>query len=71
MTILENLRSDPFERGDEAILYDKLTSDHVFIQVPAQGIVAQWLQSLKQFPPRAKSASFGIDQIVASLMPKG
>ena len=33
-------------------------------------LVAQWLESFKAFPPRAKSASFSLDQVVASSMPK-
>lgn len=34
---LYNLRSDPFERGDDSILYDKWTTEHTFIQVPSSG----------------------------------
>jgi arylsulfatase len=67
---LFNLRSDPFERGDGSVLYDKWTVDHVFIQVPAQVIVGKWLDSFKAFPPRAKAASFSVDQIVEAMMPK-
>jgi arylsulfatase len=67
---LFNLRSDPFERGDESIFYDKWTADHIFIQVPAQAIVAKWIDSFKEFPPRAKAASFSIDRVVESMMPK-
>lgn len=68
---LFNLRSDPFERADQSIFYDKWTADRVFIQVPAQAVVRQWIESFKEFPPRAKSASFTVDQIVESLMPRG
>jgi arylsulfatase len=70
MPMLFNLRTDPFERGDDSILYEKWLADRMFVMVPAQGIVAQWLESFKEFPPRAKSASFSIDQVVESLMPK-
>jgi arylsulfatase len=66
---LFNLRSDPFERGDQSILNDKWFVDHTFIQVPAQEVVRGWIESFKEFPPRAKSASFTIDQVVESLMP--
>jgi arylsulfatase len=66
---LFNLRSDPFERGEESVFYDKWTVDHVFIQVPAQAIVMQWLDSFREFPPRAKSASFTIDRVVEAMMP--
>jgi arylsulfatase len=67
---LFNLRADPFERGDGSVLYDKWLVDHVFIQVPAQAIVGKWLESFKEFPPRAKSASFTVDQVVEAMMPK-
>jgi arylsulfatase len=65
-----NLRADPFERGDESLFYDKWMGDRAFLLVPAQAIIGKWLESFKEFPPRAKSASFSIDQVVESLMPK-
>ena len=67
---LFNLRSDPFERGDESIFNDKWFADHAFIQVPAQAIVSEFLETFKEFPPRAKAASFTVDQVVESLMPR-
>lgn len=67
---LYNLCSDPFEAADDSILYDKWTADHVFIQVPIQGLVANWLDSFKDFPPRAKPASFSVDQVIERSMPK-
>jgi arylsulfatase len=59
-----NLRSDPFERGDEdgSVYYDKWMADRAFLLVPAQAIVAGFLQTFKEFPPRQKPASFSIDQ---------
>jgi arylsulfatase len=68
---LFNLRSDPFERGDESTLfYDRWFSDHVWVQITSQVVVGKWLESFKEFPPRAKAASFTIDQVVEALMPK-
>ncbi|MBV9685907.1 MAG: arylsulfatase [Alphaproteobacteria bacterium] len=68
---LFNLRSDPFERGDEStFFYDKWLADHLFVFVPAQVLIGQWLETFKEFPPRAKSASFSIDQVVEKFMPK-
>jgi len=67
---LFNLRSDPFERADESIFNDKWFADHAFIQVPAQAIVQAFLETFKEFPPRAKAASFTVDQVVESLMPR-
>jgi hypothetical protein len=66
---LFNLRSDPFERGDESILYDKWMVDRVFVQVPAQALVANWLQSFHEFPIRQKPASFTLDAVMARLSP--
>jgi arylsulfatase len=65
-----NLRSDPFERGEEGLFYNKWFVDRAFLLVPAQAIVGQWIATFKEFPPRAKAASFSIDEIVESMMPK-
>jgi arylsulfatase len=66
-----NLRSDPFERGDESTLfYDRWFADNDFLLISSQVVVRKWLESFKEFPPRAKSASFTIDQVVQSLMPR-
>ncbi|WP_312145496.1 arylsulfatase [Brevundimonas sp.] len=66
-----NLRSDPFEAGEVSIKYDTwMINDANFVMYAAQPIVGQWLESFKEFPPRAKSASFSVDQVVETLMPK-
>ena len=59
-----NVRSDPFERGDQdaSMFYDKWMADRAFVLVPAQAIVAAFLKTFEQFPPRQKPASFSIDQ---------
>jgi arylsulfatase len=67
---LFNLRSDPFERADEGIFYDKWLVDRFFAFVPAQVLVGQFLETFKEFPPRARAASFSIDRVMESLMPK-
>jgi arylsulfatase len=58
---LFNLRSDPFELGDESIFYGKWMADRMFVFVPAQQIVGQFLQSFAEFPPRQKPSSFSVD----------
>jgi hypothetical protein len=68
---LFDLRADPFERGEEAFKYNDWFVEHVPMQYAAQAIVHEWLESFKEFPPRAKAASFTIDQIVEKLMPSG
>jgi arylsulfatase len=39
--------------------------DRVFLLVPAQIIVAEFLKTFKDFPPRQKAASFSVDQALA------
>jgi arylsulfatase len=63
-----NLRSDPFERADhDAIYYNDWLLRRVFLLVPAQGFVAQWIASFKDFPPSQKPASFNLDQVMAKM----
>ena len=57
---LYNLRADPFERGTDSMLYGNWQAHRAFLFVPAQAIVAQWMDSFKEFPPRAKAASFTV-----------
>ncbi len=67
---LFNLRMDPFERADEeSINYDRWLIDHMFVLVPAQQIVANFLSTFKDYPPRQKPSSFTIDQVVEELSP--
>jgi arylsulfatase A-like enzyme len=66
---LFSLRADPFERADhEGIDYSRWRIDRAYLLVPAQAFVVHWLQSFKEFPPRQKPASFGIDQVMDKLM---
>ena len=65
---LFDLRGDPFERADyESSYYDDWRLRHVFLLVPAQGFVAAFLKTFKDYPPRQKSASFTIDQVLQRL----
>jgi arylsulfatase A-like enzyme len=61
---LFNLRTDPFERGDESIDYGEWQAHRMFMFVPAQAIVARWLASFQEFPPRAKAASFSVSDVM-------
>jgi arylsulfatase len=63
-----NLRTDPYEFADiTSNTYWDWIFDHAFILVPAQALVGEFLQTLKEFPPRQKAASFSIDQVVEKL----
>ncbi|WP_269151904.1 sulfatase-like hydrolase/transferase [Paraburkholderia sacchari] len=63
-----NLRTDPYERADiiSNTYYDWLP-DHAFILVPAQAGVAEFLESFREYPPRQKAASFGVDQVIEKM----
>ena len=67
---LFNLRSDPFEEADEiGIGYPQWRAEHLFVLVPAQDIVGEFLMTFKEFPPRQTPASFSIDQVMERLKP--
>ena len=63
-----NLRTDPYERADitSNTYYDWLF-DHVFLLVPAQDYVGQFLTSFRDYPQRQKAASFNLDEVMAKL----
>jgi arylsulfatase A-like enzyme len=65
---LFNLRTDPFERADitSNTYYDWLVGSD-YILLAASTVVAQFLATFEEFPPRQKAASFTIDQVVAKL----
>ena len=65
---LFNLRSDPFETADhEGMDYERWRVEHIFLLVPAQQFVGQFLATFKEFPPRQKAGSFALDSVLESL----
>jgi arylsulfatase A-like enzyme len=65
---LYNLRTDPFERADVTsnTYYDWFIY-HGYMVLAAQAIVAPFLATFKEFPPRQKAASFTIDQALEKM----
>jgi arylsulfatase len=63
-----HLRRDPFERADENsnTYYDWLI-DHAYLLYGAQALVAQQIQSFREFPPRQKPASFNLDRVLEQM----
>jgi len=59
-----NSRADLFERGTESQFYSDRLAYWIFPIVPAQAIATKWLERRREFPRRARAASFSIDQIV-------
>ena len=64
---LYNLRSDPFERATESIYYADWQAHRAFLFVPAQAIVGKVLETFKEFPPRAKAASFTVSDAMEKI----
>jgi arylsulfatase len=63
-----NLRMDPYERAiiTSNTYYDWMFR-HIYLCVPAQVMVADFLATFKEFPPRQKAASFSLDQVIAKM----
>ncbi len=65
---LFNLRTDPYERADitSNTYYDWLI-DHVFLFVPAQHIVGDFLTTFREYPQRQKAGSFNLNDVLEKL----
>ena len=67
-----HMRRDPYERAPftSNTYYDWMI-DRVFLLVPAQAYVANFLKTFKDFPPRMRAASFSIDQVMEMMQSAG
>jgi len=66
--LLFNLRRDPYERAHKTSnTYDDWFLDRAYMLIPAQAYVANFFETFKEYPPRMKAASFGIDQVMEKL----
>src|SRR5499433_1137269 len=65
---LFNLRTDPFERADitSNTYYDWFVN-HIYLLVPAQAFVGQYLQTFREYPQRQKAASFNLDDVLRKM----
>jgi arylsulfatase len=65
---LFNLRTDPFERADfTSNTYWDWYMKKGYLIMGAQELVARFLSTFKEFPPRQKAASFTIDQVMEKM----
>jgi arylsulfatase A-like enzyme len=65
---LYNLRTDPFERADiTSVTYYDWFANHVFLLVPAQAFVGQFLTTFREYPQRQKAASFNLDEVLRTM----
>lgn len=72
MPYVVNLRQDPYERFmRESKMYFRWYADKMWTFVPAQSVVAKFIQTFKEFPPSQPSATFGPDQALQALSSPG
>jgi hypothetical protein len=65
---LFNLRTDPFERADvTSNTYWDWYISKAYMIMAAQALVARFLETFEEFPPRQKAASFTIDQALEKM----
>jgi arylsulfatase A-like enzyme len=67
--MLVNLRTDPFENAEvcATLFYDKWRADRVFMLAPAGALVAQYMQTLMEFPPRQSPESWSPGAVMEKL----
>ena len=68
LPLIFNLRRDPYEIATVTsnTYYDWML-DHVFLMVPAQTYVGEFLSTFKDYPPRMEAASFSLDKVMEKL----
>jgi arylsulfatase A-like enzyme len=66
---LVNLLTDPFENAPVSgdVYYKKWRADRIFMLIPAGALVAQYMQTLVQFPPRQGPDSFTVGNVMEKL----
>jgi arylsulfatase len=66
--LLFNLRRDPFERSQHnSNTYNDWFMDRVFVLVPIQGLAAQFLLTMKDYPPSQSPGAFNLSKIEENL----
>lgn len=66
--LMFNLRRDPYERAySTSNTYYDWMIDRVYLLVPAQVYVGNFLQTFGEFPPRQKPASFSLSKVMEKL----
>jgi arylsulfatase len=65
---LFNLRTDPYERADiTSNTYYEWEFERVYMLVPAQAFVGQFLTTFKEYPQRQKAASFNLEEVLRDM----
>ena len=66
-----NLRADPFEKAmNESSMYMRWMADNMWLFVPAQDYIGQFLSTFQDFPPR-RGSSLSVDQVLRVISEQG
>ena len=61
------LRQDPFEVTPDAALYTRWYADQMWLFVPAQAYVGQFLATFKDYPPSQAVGSLSVEKVLKQL----
>jgi len=65
--LVVNLRQDPFEATPDSALYIRWYADQMWLFVPAQAIVGQFLATFKDYPPSQAVGSLSVEKVLQQL----
>ena len=65
--LVVNLRQDPFEVTPGSALYTRWYGDQMWLFVPAQDYVGQFLASFKDYPPSQAVGSLSVEKVLQQL----
>ncbi len=65
--LVVNLRQDPFEVTPDAALYTRWLGDQMWLFVPAQAFVGQFLATFQEFPPSQAVGSLSVEKVLQQL----
>ncbi|TDI16611.1 MAG: arylsulfatase [Acidobacteria bacterium] len=65
--VVVNLRQDPFEVTPDSAMYTRWYADLMWLFVPAQAFVGQFLETFKEFPPSQASGSLSVEKVLQQL----
>jgi arylsulfatase len=67
--VVINLRADPYEVSWKSAMYLRWYADNMWLFVPAQAYVGDFLQTFQEFPP-VMGSSLSVDNVLKSLQTK-
>jgi len=65
--LVVNLRQDPFEVTPDSAMYTRWYGDQMWLFVPAQALVGQFLGTFKDYPPSQAVGSLSVEKALQAL----